>query len=176
MGKEGTMGIKWVGAILIVGGCGGFGFSIASAHRHQGRMLQQLLRLLKLMEWELRFRLTALPELCTIASKEADGALKKVFQDLHREFSWQSAADTDACMGIALRRNPDLPPKVRRIMKHLGSILGRFDLEGQLQGLQAVQEEIRLAVHNGGKEREQRVRSYQTLGLCAGLALVILLI
>lgn len=170
------MDIKWLGAVLVVGGCGGFGFSIASAHRRQDRLLRQLLRLLKQMEWELRYRLTALPELCRLASQEAEGMLKKVFQDLYRELSWQSAPETAACMGIVLRRNPDLPPKLRKALKHLGAVLGRFDLQGQLQGLQSVQEEIQRSLQDGGKEQEQRLRSYQTLGLCAGLALAILLV
>lgn len=176
MGDEGSMGIRWMGAILIIGGCGGFGFSIASAHRRQERLLRQLLGLLKQLELELRYHLSALPELCCFAEKQTKGVLKKVFQDLHRELNWQSAADTAACMGLALRRNPDLPPKVRRALSHLGNAMNRFDLDGQIVGLQTVQEEIRLSLQNGGKEREQRIRSYQTLSLCAGLALVILLV
>jgi len=170
------MELKWIGAVLVISGCGGFGFSIAAAHRRQEHLLRQLLRLLQLMEWELRYRLTALPELCQLAAKEAEGVLKKVFQDLHRELSWQSAPETAACMGLVLRRNPDLPPKMRRSLRHLGSVLGRYDLPGQLEGIQSVREEIQLSLQDGGKEREQRLRSYQTLGLCAGLALAILLV
>lgn len=176
MGKEGSMGVKWMGAVLVTVGCGGFGFSIAAAHRRQERMLRQLLRLMKYMEWELQFRLTALPELCQLAAKEADGVLKRIFSDLQRELSWQSAPEAGACMRLVLRRNPDLPPKLRRILKHLGSMLGRFELQGQLQGLRAVQEEIRNELQDAGKDREQRLRSYQTLGLCAGLALAIILV
>lgn len=176
MGKEGSMELKWIGAILIVSGCGGFGFSIVSSHKRQERLLRQLLRILKLMEWELRYRLTSLPELCQLAEKETEGKLCVIFRDFYRELSWQNAPDAASCMGAVLRRNHDLPSKLRRILRHLGSVLGRFDLEGQLQGLQSVQEEITLSLLDGGKEREQRLRSYQTLCLCAGCALAIILV
>lgn len=176
MGKEGSMELKCVGAILIICGCGGFGFSIAWANRRQEQLLRQLLRVLKLMEWELRFRMTSLPELCQLAGKETEGKLRAVFQDLFRELSWQSAADAASCMGAVLQRNPDLPPKLRRILRHLGSVLGRFDLEGQLQGLQSIQEEITLSLLDSGKDKDQRLRSYQTLGICAGCALAIVLV
>lgn len=176
MGKEGNVDVKWMGAVLIVGSCGGFGLSIAAANRRQTRLLNQLVQLLKLMEWELRYRLTALPELCFLAAKEADGVLKKVFQDLSKALSQQSAPDSSECMGIVLRRNQDIPPKLRKALRRLGSVMGRFDLEGQLEGFRSIREEIQNALQNGGKEQEQRMRSYQTLCICAGLALVILLV
>lgn len=169
------MEIKWMGAVLVIFGCGGFGYSIAAAHRRQERLLRQLQRSLRLVRWELQYRLTALPELCRLVGKETDGVIQKVFLDMHRELNWQSAPDASGCMAAALRLNPDLPPKVRRILKHLGSVLGRFDLQGQLDGIRAVQEEISQALLDDGKDRQQRLRSYQTLGLCAGCALAILL-
>ena len=58
----------------------------------------------------------------------------------------------------------------------LGSSLGRFDLAGQLKGLSAVKGQCALELQELRTDREPRLRSYRVLGLCAGAALVILLI
>ena len=54
--------------------------------------------------------------------------------------------------------------------------IGRFDLEGQLQGLESVRVYCRDQLDNLAKDRDVRLRSYQTLGLCAGAALAILFV
>jgi hypothetical protein len=54
--------------------------------------------------------------------------------------------------------------------------MGRFDLEGQLNGLEAVRTRCRDWLDELISGREVRLRNYQTLGLCAGAALVILFI
>ena len=58
----------------------------------------------------------------------------------------------------------------------MGSSLGRFDLEGQLQGLESVRIYCREQLDELSKDRDVRLRSYQTLGLCAGAALAILFV
>ena len=63
------MSIKWIGAILVIVGCGGVGFSMAAAYRRQETALRELMGTLDFMSWELQFRLTPLPELCRRAGK-----------------------------------------------------------------------------------------------------------
>ena len=72
----------------------------------------------------------------------------------------------------------DLNPvrSLRRPLRLLGQTLGRFDLPGQLKGIKAVQESCRRELARLERNRDARLRSYQTLGLCAGAALVILLV
>jgi len=54
--------------------------------------------------------------------------------------------------------------------------LGRFDLPGQLEGIQAVRKRCEESLESIRKNRNERLRSYQTLGVCAGAALAIILI
>lgn len=168
------MNYKWMGAVLVVAGCGGFGFSIAASHRRKAKLLRQLIRALGYMECELQYRLTPLPELCRLTAKEVTGILRDVFLNLARELDWQISPDAGSCMSAAVRKSPDLPVNLKEHLLNLGHTLGKFDLEGQLQGLQAVrsacEEDLKLLDMDG----ENRLRSYQTLGLCAGTALAIL--
>lgn len=168
------MNYKWIGAVLVIVGCGGFGFSLAAGHRHQEQLLRQLIRTLQYMEWELQYRLTPLPELCRQAGKEAGGVLRDILLSLARELDWQVSPDAYSCMIAALKQSRDLPKNTRKLLLQLGRSLGRFDLNGQLQGLEAVRKACEGELAAMSKNREVRLRSYQTLGLCAGAALAIL--
>ena len=150
------MNAKWIGAIFVLVSCGGFGFSIAHGYRQRERLLHQLLNVLETMASELEYRLTPLPELSRKAARDTCGVLRDVFANLARELDWQSEPDAGSCMRAAMDKCHDLP--------------------GQLKGIKAVQESCRRELARLERNRDARLRSYQTLGLCAGAALVILFV
>ena len=170
------MAYRWIGAIMIITGCSGCGFSIAAGKRKEEKLLLQLMQILQSMESELRYRLTPLPDLCRMAAGEGNGTLRVVFLNLYRELSWQKLPDAGSCMAAAIQRTGDVPGRIRRLLVQLGLTLGRFDLEGQLQGIQSVRKRCEESLESLRKNREERLRSYQTLGICAGAALAIILI
>lgn len=170
------MGYKWIGAILIIASCSGCGFAIAAGKRREETLLWQLMGILQFMERELQYHLTPLSELCRMAAGETKGILNTVFMNLYRELNWQKQPDAGSCMYAAIQRSGEIPAKVRRLLVQLGHTLGRFDLSGQLQGIQSVQKRCEDTLGNIRKNRDERLRSYQTLGICAGAALAIILI
>ena len=139
-------------------------------------MLYQLMGILQVMDADLQYRLTPLPELCRMAAGEVKGILQVLFLNLYRELTWQKQPDAGSCMYAAIQRSGDVPSKIRRLLVMLGQTLGRYDLSGQLQGIQSVQKRCEEALENIRKNRDERLRSYQTLGICAGMALAIILI
>lgn len=170
------MGYKWVGAVLVVVGCGGFGFSLAVETQRQGRLLRQLLQCLELMENEIRCRLTPLPQLCELAARGKDAALRRFFLSLGRELKQGKDAQAEDCVRRVLENQRELPVPVKGILRLMGTSLGRFDLPGQLKGLLAAQSACRRELGALERNKELRLRSYRTLGLCAGAALAVLLI
>lgn len=170
------MSWKWVGAILVIVGCGGFGFSLAASYKKEELALRQLINVLNFMECELQYRLTPLPELCRQAGKESTSQIKCVFLSLAEELEAQSEPDAVSCMASAIRSVPDMSRNLRKMFCSLGRTLGRFDLAGQLQGLESVRAECRLELEILTQNKDVRLRSYQTLGLCTGAALVIIFI
>jgi stage III sporulation protein AB len=170
------MEYRWIGAILIVASCSSCGFVIAAGKRREEKLLFQLLEVLQFMEKELQYRLTALPDLCRMAAGETKGILHVVFMNLYRELTWQKLPDAESCMYAAIGRSGEMPAKVRRLLIHLGHSLGRFDLPGQIQGIQSIQKRCENSLQSLLKCRDERLRSYQTLGICAGMALAIILI
>ena len=170
------MSLKLIGAMLIISGCGGFGFKISAAHVRQERTLRKLIGILDYMACELQYRLTPLPELCRQAAAESDGILRDIFLSLTHELEDQISPDVDRCMRAALSKTRNIPPITFNALVLLGRSLGRFDLDGQLKGLESVRQECRRNVEELNNNRDVRLRSYQTLGLCAGAAIAILFI
>ncbi len=170
------MSFKLVGAILVIAACGGFGFYLAAAHRREEASLRRLIGVLDYMECELQYRLTPLPQLCRQAAGEAAGGIYHAFLELAKELEDQISPDVDRCMRAALSRCRDIPALTLEALELLGRSLGRFDMDGQLKGLEGVRQECRRNLNDLNQNRDNRIRSYQTLGLCAGAALAILFI
>lgn len=166
--------IKILGAICIILSCGGMGFSMAAAHRREESTLHQVIGMLDFMGCELQYRLTPLPELCRMAAEEARGPVAQVLESLTQELENQISPDATICMNMALEKAKKLPTAAEKNLKMLGASLGRFDLQGQLQGIESVRAQCRKDLAELEDNRDQRLRSYQTLGLCAGCALAIL--
>lgn len=170
------MSSKWIGAIFIIAGCGGCGFSVAAAGKREIRMLREFLRAVQFMECELQYKLTTLPELCRKAGNTTSGNVREVFVNLARELDWQTEPDAGSCMNEALKKSSGLPMRLHRMFFQLGATLGRFDLSGQLKDLKQISLSCEDALRECCQDQEIRFRSYRTLGLCAGAALAILLL
>ena len=170
------MNLHWIGAILIIAGCGGIGFGMALNYKREENTLRQLIQIMDLFCCELEYRMTPLPELFRKASSVATGQLSKLLTNVAQELESQVAPDAACCMSSALRKNRDLPAKVLFALTDLSRSLGEYDLAGQLRGIHSVQVSCSRQLEDLENNRTQRIRSYQTLGLCAGAALAILFI
>ena len=168
------MSLRFFGAVLIVLGCGGFGAMLARNDRLAEQSLRSLCAGLDLMSSELQYRLTPLPDLCRMAGEELGGGVGAVFSALAMALEDQISPDVNACMHAALAKNPNLPEATAACFRILGTSLGRFDLEGQLRGLDRTRTECRERLAQLAAGRDQRRLNYKTLSLCAGAALAIL--
>lgn len=168
--------LKAIGALFIIAGCGGIGFRIAANHRFEEKNLRELLGILDYMECELQYRLTPLPELCRQAARDFGGLVGKTFLELSVAMDAQISPDVDKCMSAAINKELKLSPLTYEQLLNLGRSIGRFDIEGQLKGLDAVRQDCRRQLEALTHNRDARLRSYQTLGLCAGAALAILFV
>ena len=170
------MNIKWIGAILVILGCGGMGFSMAATYRREERILRTLIRGLDYMTCELQFRLPSLPQLTRQTGEECGGMIGQAMAGLAEALDSQTCPDVESCMRSALDQVKDMPTVALEALSLLGKSLGRFDLDGQLQGLEQVRAYCRRGLSDLENGRDQRIRGYQTLGVCTGAALAILLV
>lgn len=168
------MQLKWIGALLVIAGCGSFGFKMAHEYIGELNTLRQLNGLIEYMQNELRFHLTPLPELVRLTAQRSKGKLTALLNELAALLECNSSVDAAGCMTTALNNHPSVSESAVPVLKELGASLGSFDLDGQINGLEAARISCITAISSLEQEKTQRVRNYQILGLCAGAALAIL--
>ena len=170
------MYIRIIGAILIILSCSAVGYYLVLNHKKEEKTLSQLIAVLDFMECELQYRLTPLPELCRMAAAENRGIVCDLMLTLANELDSQISPDASACMNAAITKHAKLPERTKSLLLKLGGSLGRFDMDGQLRGLENARQLCRKEMDSLGANRDQRLKNYQTLAICAGVALAILLI
>lgn len=170
------MSIRILGAIFIIISCGGFGFIIAANHKKEVKTLRQLIKVLEFMECELQYRLTPLPELCRRCAESTSGIIRQVFMSLESELAGQISPDAQQCLLTVLQMNRDIPKSTRDVLLLMGSTFGQFDIDGQVKSLESVRLDAQERLEKLSENQDMRLRSYQTLGLCAGAAIAILFI
>lgn len=77
---------------------------------------------------------------------------------------------------MSLALSEEIPSSVRCLLNILGDSLGRYDLSGQLEGLQAVDSACRSRGEELKLKRNEKLHSFRILGFCAGIALAVLLV
>ncbi len=168
--------LKITGAGMVIAASGSFGFQLAASHKQLERMLQQLIDVISYMICELEYRLTPLPALSRQAADECNGPLSEILLAFSAELEQQTETNVSNCMENALSQHRSLPPVITEIMVLLGRTMGKFDIQGQIRGLAAVKQHCEDKLARLSRNRENRLRGYKTLALCAGAALAILLI
>ncbi len=167
--------MKLLGAILVFLGCGAVGFGKAAACRREIWQLEQLQQVFSYMENELSYRYPPLPDLLRGTKAHCGGAPGKVLQEAAVELETNLQPDAGLCMQAAIERVSGLGAGPRELLLVLGSTMGKFQLSGQISGLKALQELGRKRLEACSARETERIRTLRTLGICAGAALVILL-
>ena len=169
------MYIKLTGALLIIAGCGGYGIMLARNHRREVNALHELVLVLDRMICELEYRLTPLPELCRFGAEQSKGPVSAFFLSLANAMDEQVSADVSMCTITALKQVSGMPTQAAAQLQAMGQTMGRFDLSGQLTSLEQCKQSCLGQLEVLEHRQTERLRSYQTLGFCAGAALAILL-
>lgn len=170
------MMLRLFGAALIVASCSGFGFYIAARYKKEVFCLRKLSAIIQFIEWELEYRLTPLPQVCSSIADKTRFYFSAVFRDLGNALSFQISPDVAMCMHNILLSQNDIPRLSRHYLEILGETLGEYDVDGQLKSLAQLRQSINNHLDEMKEGQKERLRCYQTLGVCAGAALAILFV
>lgn len=170
--------MKLLGVLFIVISASSVGWSLAVSVRKRCQVLGQLLSGLRYLKSELSFHNTPLPQAFSSLAEDAMGSVKGYFSLIASEMEQKCWLTPMTAMELASALLTELPPgdPARQVLRELGSGLGKFDLDSQLQEIDAALWRLEELRKQADEERTLRCRTYQTLGICAGLALAILLV
>lgn len=169
--------IKLLGAVLLTCGAAAIGFSAAGQLRRRVRGLRAVLGALELLERELSFRLTPLPDLLACLARQAAPPASGFFAACREGLEGLGEQPMAQIWADALARCPmDLSQEDSQILLELGGVLGRYDGPGQQEALAEIRARLLHQAEQAEEESRRMGRVYGALGLTAGSFVVILLL
>ena len=169
--------IRFLGAALLMAGCGGLGLS--AVNRLDGRVqdLRELSAGLEILLRELGFRLAPLPEALEAASGGTQGRSAQFFSFCAKETRQLAGTPFRTLWSSGLDQCPlGLSREDRELLEQLGPVLGRYDGDSQRQAVENVLAGLSRQQVRAEDDRRRLGRVYGVLGLTAGLFLALVLI
>ena len=166
--------LKTLGILMVIAGASGTGFSMALNVHRTSELLQQLLAALELMRNEIACRQTPLPVLMRRLQGAISGPAADFFGRTASEPERRQAGSVSSVFRRQASNTPAFSPGVRQVLLQLGAGLGQYDAASQLRSVELAEARLRSQLEILRSQQQGRVKSYCTLGVCAGLALAIL--
>lgn len=167
---------KAVGAFFVVIGCGSFGFLKASNARKAVKELTVFLNGIVRIKLEMQYQLQPLPCIFRTAAGYLDGLIGQVFLRFADEMESQCHPDLYSCMMGAVAGHSKISQETKDFLLLLAKNLGNLDLDNQLVALEHVEKLCGKERSKLEEEISKQKRYYETLGLCAGATLAIILV
>ena len=166
--------LKVIGAILVIFGAYFVGHKVSYSKKRTVYLLQQLIVAFEQIVCELRYRKIPLSVVFRRVDTESD-VVNCLFYNLSEELEGQISPDVICCANAAMLQTNQMPDELKTYVVNMGKIMGTFDLDGQIKGLNSLCEECKNTLMHLSENQDVRLRNNRTLVLCAGIAIVILL-
>ena len=161
--------LRLLGGALVLLASGSFGITAGVRYYRAARHLQAFCRAVELLRCEINYSLQPLPEVCALVADRLAGPPAAFF----RCFAAQRR-DRAAAAALEAARGLQLPQDAVMAVLELCSALGRYDLDGENRMLDLTAKRLQAALARCEAEKRPRAKCYAALGLCTGLALLIL--
>ena len=167
---------KLYGALFVIAGSAGIGHILKCRRRQEVVMLKQLQSLLDHMICDLQYQQYPLFQLAKNSEHLLTGTLRMVFERFSAELQSQIAPDASCCMAAAISAAVNLPFSVHQVLTALGQSFGKYDMDGQLRCLEAVQAVCRKDCAGLEDKLVNYVRCCHAYSLGAGVILALILL
>ena len=156
-------------------GAAAWGWSITYILQRRPKELRELRTALQILETEITYAATPLPEAFQLIKESSSGQTAAFFERAAVEFerhqiaglAWQRAVDV-------LYQQTAWNREDRAIIVALAPTLGLSDKQDQLKHLRLCQERLSRAEESAAERVGEKVRLYRSLGILTGLLLVLL--
>lgn len=167
---------KLLGAVLIIAALSLGAINYLKQRRERMKLLEQLSAALNTAAGELSLRALPLPRLFELLASRTQGAAETFFSALCDDMDRLGDEDFFTLWERDTREMlPGLMPDELEELSRLGAVLGRYELERQLEGLRACAAAFDEALHRARQDYPDRRRLALGLSACAGLLLIIIL-
>ena len=152
------------------------GVSYTALKREQLDELEALCHMLRLMQDELETRALPLPELATQLKARTESAGKALLSGLLRRLPELGSQDFQSIWEESVTESVKHSEEATRLLCTLGSFLGRYDVDSQLEAIRSCREAMEKLRTAAAEALPQTRRLGMGLALTSGALIVITLI
>jgi len=166
-----------LGSAALIAGCGSLGLWLANRIRRRPAELRECLMALALLDTEIVWGVTPLPEAFCIVKERTDLPWQEFFGELQERLQ-QGEPASSAWNDTISTQNTDfcLKPQDWQVIRDVGKGLGRSDSQEQHKQLELVQHQLALIKDQAVIWSEKQAKMWSYLGFLCGIAGVLILI
>ena len=168
--------MRIIGIMLIAAAAVYGGVSYTALKKEQLNELEALCHLLRLMQDELKTRALPLPELAAQLETRTEDTGKALLSGLLRRLPELGSRDFKSIWEECVTENVKQSVEAARLLCTLGSFLGRYDVDSQLEAICSCREAMEKLCTSAAEALPQTRRLGMGLALTSGELIVITLI
>lgn len=164
-------------SLMLILGCGSLGLYLAARIKKRPVELRDCLTALTLLDTEIIWGGTPLPEAFALLKQRTEGAWKGFFAELERRVQEGESANSAWSQTIQTEAKKFcLKPEDWQVIQNVGKGLGRSDRQEQHKQIELVKQQIRDVQEQALVWSDKQAKMWSYLGFLCGIAGVIFLI
>lgn len=171
--------LKIIGSIMVISASSFIGYFISGDCSKRPVQLRDLQGMIRMLENEIRFLSSYIPEAFERIYKSVDSPVKDFFKATVENLKNDSSLNASCAWEMAITENihkTALNEEDRDILLAFGKMLGNSDIEGQIKNTGFVLHQLSLQEKKAEENKKRNETLYKTLGLLGGIAAVLVLI
>jgi stage III sporulation protein AB len=171
--------IKLIGGIMIFSACGIMGIAAANKYSQRPRDIRRLRASIQLLETEVIYGCTPLPQALSNVSEKTEGALKAFYNSVSEDLLTGKSYSLAAAWvkGVdGLMEDTALDSSDRELLDSFGKVLGSSDREDQKKHFELLYIQLKQNEEIAEEAKKKNERMYRSLGFLSGLVIFILLV
>lgn len=168
------LGIKIIIYAFIFLSCSLIGILISKKYINRVNELKEFKNALNIFKTKIRYTYEPIPEIFAEISENVNPNISSVFKQAALKMDILAAGEA---WNLALKMdNLNINEEDRNALKNLSKLLGKTDLQGQLNQIEMTSDFLDEQIKKAEKEKDKNEKMYRTLGMILGLTIVIILI
>lgn len=152
------------------------GILISKKYSNRLNILKNLKNALNMFEVKINYSFETIPEIFNEIANKVGGHAGKMFSDTVKNIEQKNMIAGDAWEKSVESNSSSLKKDDIECLKTLGKLLGKTDVEGQVNQIELVCTFLENQINEADEEKHKNEKMYQKLGVIVGLMLIIVLI
>ena len=150
------------------------GILVSKKYQNRVKELKQIKTLLTIFSTKIKLTYEPIPQIFEEIGNKEKSNINNIFKTASKNMEELPAGK--AWLKALENQNTNLKKEDIEVLKGLSNLLGKVDLEGQINEIQLIDKFVDTQIEKAEEESKKSEKMYKTLGITVGLAMVIVFI